>query len=176
MEMMEALQSRLLFNVITLGNSPATVNVIGATVYVSVSGKPTTSVAAVAPLVIRAGSKGDVINARFSSLAVRVEAGGGRDQIFGSIYDDDLRGGDGNDVIFGDQGNDLIQGGNHRDTLMGGYGDDLIYSNNPQRNSDTERDELYGNDVSNVPDYRQDTLIGRIEDLFGTDTYDRVLI
>lgn len=56
--------------------------------------------------------------------SVRLEGGGGNDDIWGRSGNDDLFGGSGNDTLDGGSGRDELRGGSGNDTLDGGSGDD----------------------------------------------------
>jgi Ca2+-binding RTX toxin-like protein len=67
--------------------------------------------------------------------AATIDAGAGKDTVYGSIGDDSIIGGigadslvgaDGNDMINGDSGEDIISGGAGDDTLTGGDGADKL--------------------------------------------------
>lgn len=48
--------------------------------------------------------------------------GGGNEQIFGSLFEDEIWGGPGDDTIEGDEGNDIIYGNGGNDFMLGGPG------------------------------------------------------
>lgn len=48
------------------------------------------------------------------------------ENLYGSRYNDILRGDDGNNTIWGGNGNDLLQGGGGNDVLLGGNGNDTL--------------------------------------------------
>lgn len=61
----------------------------------------------------------------FTSLgSVSIDAGEGKDEVFGSAFDDVVAGGPGDDRIWGGRGNDYLDGGEGNDTIAGGAGED----------------------------------------------------
>jgi uncharacterized secreted protein with C-terminal beta-propeller domain len=62
-------------------------------------------------------------------LGIWVNAGPGRDRIFGGAGDENLGGGSGRDVIDGGRGNDIVRGGTDRDDVAGGDGNDYVQGN-----------------------------------------------
>jgi Ca2+-binding RTX toxin-like protein len=58
--------------------------------------------------------------------ATTIEAGGGKDIVFGNAAENVIYGGEGNDSLVGGGGNDIIYGEAGRDTIYGGEGDDRI--------------------------------------------------
>lgn len=54
----------------------------------------------------------------------------GNDQLFGQNGDDQIGGGNGNDMIDGGKGNDVINGNGNDDVLIGGDGDDTLIGGN----------------------------------------------
>ncbi|MGB0922507.1 MAG: calcium-binding protein [Alphaproteobacteria bacterium] len=82
----------------------------------------------------------------------RVNAGGGRDILFGlagedvlngGAGDDVLHGGDDNDRLGGEAGNDVLNGGHGDDDLRGGAGQDVL-------RGDSGGDDLFGQDGDDV--------------------------
>ncbi len=68
----------------------------------------------------------DRIDLRGVSVGADVDAGAGKDVIYGGTGNDYLRGGDGNDALYGGVGDDSVDGGNGNDKLDGGVGDDTL--------------------------------------------------
>ena len=56
----------------------------------------------------------------------KVFSAGGRDLLFGGIFDDHLAGGAGRDVLNGFFGNDILEGNEGADRLFGSLGDDVL--------------------------------------------------
>jgi Ca2+-binding RTX toxin-like protein len=56
----------------------------------------------------------------------RIWADAGNDEVYGDDGDDDLYGESGNDYLNGGTGWDLLDGGSGRDRLVGSYGSDLV--------------------------------------------------
>jgi hypothetical protein len=86
--------------------------------------------------IIFAGTSTDVsaTSGRYKSLTVRtassagstIDAGEGKDLVYGSSGSDTIVGGQGNDEIWGGGGNDLLKGGSGNDSVKGGAGEDVI--------------------------------------------------
>ncbi len=64
-----------------------------------------------------------------AGLGIWVNAGPGRDRIYGGAGDENLGGGSGRDVIDGGRGNDIVRGGTDRDDVAGGDGNDYVQGN-----------------------------------------------
>jgi Ca2+-binding RTX toxin-like protein len=94
-------------------------------------------------ITVKAGGGNDTvsIDETYGSLGmgVRVEGGGGGDQIHGSTLDDTLLGGDGLDYIFGGAGNDSISGQGGKNYLWGQAGNDTVTGGGTE-------DAIYGGD------------------------------
>ena len=72
-------------------------------------------------------------------------AGGGKDTVTGTDYNDHLMGNADDDILKGEAGNDYLYGGYGEDTLSGGTGDDVLYGANDKEGiDDVASDTIYG--------------------------------
>ncbi len=88
-----------------------------------------TDVARVQSLTIMGSNDADVITVAASvpsSIAVRLNGGGGNDTLTGGLGNDSLDGGTGNDDLRGGNGNDFLIGMAGNDSLYGQAGDDRL--------------------------------------------------
>ena len=79
---------------------------------------------------VRLGDGNDFFDTRNGIFAGTVDAGAGRDRLFGGNGNDIFSGGDGNDRLEAGAGWDTLDGGNGNDTLDGGNGNDLLIGGN----------------------------------------------
>jgi Ca2+-binding RTX toxin-like protein len=84
-------------------------------------------VASVTQIAVATGAGDDYINLAKAKVPTSINAGEGKDFIFGGVNDDVILGGGGNDRITGMHGNDVIFGGMENDRLVGGRGNDQLY-------------------------------------------------
>ena len=94
--------------------------------------------------------------------AALIKGFGGRDDLWGSAYDDTLDGGGGRDFISGDAGRDFIIGDLGNDELWGGAGDDTFVFRSVSESSLAR------------PDYIGDFRRGDRIDLSGIDADERL--
>ena len=99
----------------------------GKSISVVINGKKSAFAAGKVSSILVNGKDGsDVIDLSGTSIGSTINAGDGRDRIFGSQGPDRISGNDDNDFIDGKGGNDSIDGDNGDDTIKGGNGDDSI--------------------------------------------------
>ncbi|MFW1853252.1 putative Ig domain-containing protein [Acinetobacter guillouiae] len=89
-----------------------------------------------------------IISSLNNDKGVSYVAGGGADNISGTMLNDKLLGGDGDDTLFGGFGNDKLIGGNDNDILRDASGDDILEggSGNDILIGGHDSDQLYGGD------------------------------
>lgn len=92
------------------------------------------------------------------------------ENVYGTSFNDIIRGNDFNNTLYGGAGNDQLEGGDGNDTLHGGSGIDKLYGGNHTDHlyGGDSNDQLYGNDGNDVlrGDGGNDTIDGGA----GTDT------
>jgi len=92
------------------------------------------------------------------------------ENVYGTSFDDIIRGNDVANTLYGGNGNDQLEGGDGSDTLYGGSGIDKLYGGNhaDYLYGGDDNDKLYGNDGNDVlrGDGGNDTIDGGA----GTDT------
>jgi hypothetical protein len=82
--------------------------------------------------IISSSSNGDDIFLGSNGDDLNIDAGGGKDLLYGAEGNDKLNGGQWEDILHGGPGDDELRGGNDKDILIGGGGSDKMWGDKGQ--------------------------------------------